>query len=171
MVEEHPHDGGLGNGHVDPVGDGDEFGALEHGWEEARPIVRIHPKKTLSEEMLVGSGGGDRKIPALRMTSDEDPRPRARRGLPEITGRRLLRGHRETEGHVEVLLPPDERAVGPAEGHVDEVVAEDVGRSGELHLRIGIDLVDAAALDEVAESGARAHREEEAFRPLRIPQG
>ena len=64
--------------------------------------------------------------------------------LPEVFRRIFLRGNFRCEGHVEVLLPADDRVVRAAEGDIGAAVRQKHRHSGKLRLRFFVDPIHIA---------------------------
>ena len=95
------------------------------------------------------------------------PEPRHAR---HVVGRKPLRRHRILEGHVEVLLPADERGVRAAERHHQRAVGQQQRHRRELGLVFAAEpLVDRAHVNR-RETGVAGHCGEQGLGELRVGQ-
>lgn len=85
--------------------------------------------------------GIDREVAALGVAAEQELPRKAQHGRGGITRREALGRNGAGEGHVEILLPADERAVRPAEGDKMPPVAEGDGDGRKLRLALEVDLV------------------------------
>ena len=106
-------------------------------------------------------GGVLRQVPALRMAADDDLPASVGDDVVEVGGGAPLGGHGVLEGHVEVLLPPDQARVRAPEGHVGEVGAQRERHGAELLLLVDTGLRRVGEDPHVAEPGVRRHRREQ----------
>ena len=147
LLQEHPHEGGLGQGLVDARRHVREFPGGQELGEEARAVVGEDPRNALADVGRDARRRVDGEIAALGVAPDDELAVETARDVGQVARRRDLGGHGAAEGQVEVLLPAHERGVRAPERDVGQVVGQPERHGGELllgpHVR-GLDVADDA---------------------------
>ena len=85
-------------------------------------------------------------------TDKKRPEGKGAGHLPEVFRRIFLRGDFRREGHVEVLLPADDRVVRAAEGDIGAAIREEHRQSGKLRLRFLVNPIHIAEQAHIGEA-------------------
>ena len=141
VLEQHADDGRLRHERLHPRADTLVARQGDHIGVEAGAVVVIHRCDALLQGCGAERCGIDREVAALGVTAEQELPRKAQHGRGGITRREALGRNGAGEGHVEILLPADERAVRPAEGDKMPPVAEGDGDGRKLRLALEVDLV------------------------------
>ena len=137
MLQQHSDHGGLRNVGFDP-GDHGQISRVAHQiFGKTGTVIIVHLQDSLLDHGGTSCGGENSHIAPLGMSSQAHGKRILRSHFPDILHRHKLRRNRLLEGHVKVLLPADQGAVGSPEGkkHGPVIQQERHGRKLRLLFR------------------------------------